>query len=165
MPQDAPEVLSDRLLSLERRQRLLMVIVAVLGLVLVWRESAPREFVRARNFVLIDEEGMQRGIWRVRDTVPKLILQNTNGVWKAVLGVDDGGGTLELYGPGGDSSIRLTATQDTPRLELRNAATQQALSEQTLDGVPLVELAGPAGRVRRIRSFGRGSAADEEGVR
>lgn len=159
MPDAMAEVLSARLQSLERRQRLLMVIIAVFGFLLVWHEVAPRATLRAQNFTLVDEHGRQRGIWRVRDAVSKLILQNSQGTWKAVVSVDDNGGTLELYGPGEESSIRLTATGDTPRLELRNAATAEAPAGRKLNGVPLIELAGPANRIRWIRTA---AAKDEE---
>jgi len=94
---------------LQRQNRWLAVFSALIGLGLVVSIISPDRVTSSRHFELRDDRNRQRGMWRVRDDRPSLVLQDRNGRWRANLMIDDDGPLLSLLGPRGKPSIALSS--------------------------------------------------------
>ena len=105
------------LMRLERKVGRLSVLCGLLGVTLLLSVVMPTYEVRAQRFVLLDDDGQQRGMWRVRSQDAALILQDTTGVWRAVVNVNDDDAELWLSHPGREQEpTRVTLSSDGPRV-------------------------------------------------
>ena len=93
---------------LQRHNRWLAVFSALVGLGLVLSVISPVSIVRSRRYSLHDDRGRQRGMWRVRDDAPAIILQDDGGVWRAVTAIDAEGPRLTFNSPRGEPLITLS---------------------------------------------------------
>ena len=117
----------ESLRRLEKKVRRLGVFSALLGLTLFASFVMPTYELRARRFVLTDEAGQQRGMWRVRNRAPALILQDTNGRWAAVIRVDETGPVLQLTQPASSASVVARATDGSAEVRLVGSPGQPSV--------------------------------------
>lgn len=132
--------LEESLGAVQRQVRRLRWFTALLGVALLLSVVVPPREIRASRFVLIDQNGRQRGMFRVADDVPAVVLQDQSGIWRAVLSVDgdqsflnltrangesglavgagDGKSTITIYGDGAKAAIELGTTGNEPRVTL-----------------------------------------------
>jgi hypothetical protein len=132
--------LEESLERVQRQLRNLRLFTALLGVALVLSVVVPPRELRASRFVLVDQSGQQRGVFRVSDGVPALMLQDAAGSWRAMLSVDGdlswlnltrstgesglslnagkGTSSITVYGDGGKPEMELSTTPDGPRVTM-----------------------------------------------
>lgn len=134
--------LEESLRSVQRQVRLLRLFTALLAVALLLSVIVPPRELRASRFVLLDESGAQRGVLRVSDGVPALLLQDAAGSWRAVLSVDDDSSSLMLTRPDGKSGVALAAGDGTSAFTLYGAGGKPEMELRTTTDGPLVALPG-----------------------
>jgi hypothetical protein len=117
----------DRLRALEKKYSRLLWILALVAAAVMWREVAFHPEVRADRFYLLDDAGRVRGMWRVRDNRPALILRDEAGIWKTILSVSEEGGELRLVGTGDKTSVDLAAGPEQVAISLRSGPEDAGL--------------------------------------
>ncbi len=93
---------------LQRHNRWLALFSALVGLGLVLSVISPVSIVRSRRYALHDDRDRQRGMWRVRNNAPAMILQDDRGVWRAVITIAAEGPRLTFNSPLGEPLITLS---------------------------------------------------------
>ncbi len=123
---------------LERQNRRLSAMTAIIGLALVLSFLVPRSTLSARRFTLYDGDNNQWAMWRVQDQQPALILQDSAGRWRALMRVEatssemllslatgaqgvmaralESGSSVALHDSQGRPRVLLTATDEGGRL-------------------------------------------------
>jgi len=137
--------LEQKLAATRRRFRWLLVGLALgLGaLALVW---ALAEEVRAKRFVLVDEEGRERAALEMIEDVPMLSLRNAAGNIRAALSVDADETGLGLCDAAGNIRATLSVDADGPMLSLADeTATPRAALGVDTDG-PRIVFSDAAGK-------------------
>lgn len=139
------------LMRLERRIGRLSVFCGLLGVSLLLSFLMPMSEVKARRFVLLDDAGQQRGMWRVRNQNAALILQDTSGIWRAVINVNDDHSELWLSRPGGTRGVRLHTTDGSSELDVSGERDEgHARAAASADGPRLVILDESGGTVASL---------------
>ena len=134
--------LEESLGSVQREVRRLRLLTALLGAGLLLSVIVPRSELRATRFVLVDENGTQRGVLRVTDGVPALLLQDSAGSWRAVLSVDDEAASLALTRQNGSAGVRVAAGDETSSVTLYGAGGKPDMELRTTADGPVVALPG-----------------------
>lgn len=134
--------LEESLRSVQRQVRLLRLFTALLAVALLLSVIVPPREVRASRFVLVDDSGAQRGVLRVTDGTPALLLQDSAGTWRAALTVDDDMSSLMLTRPDGKSGVALAAGDGTSALTLYGAGGKPEMELRTTADGPVVALPG-----------------------
>jgi hypothetical protein len=151
-----PPDLTSEVRALQTRVRWLIGIVVLLGLVVVWREGVTRGRLEARAFVLVDDNGIQRGIWRTWGPITRLVIQDVGAVWRINLQVGDDGNSATLHGPGESTEVQLTTVDDRPVVKVSGHGNQAVLEIADETG-PRLTLTGPDGTAREVLPGGGGS--------
>ena len=123
--------LEESLGTVQRQVRRLRWLTVLLGAGLVLSVIVPPRELRASRFVLVDEAGRQRGILRVSDGVPALMLQDEAGLWRAMLSVDGDQSRLHLTRANGESGLALDAGKGTSSVTVYGNAATKAMELQT----------------------------------
>jgi hypothetical protein len=100
-----------RIARLERHSRMLSAVTAILALALLLSAIVPNSSVSSRRFVLLDGEGHQWGMWRVQDEQPAIVLQDSAGLWRALMRIDANAAELGLSSSSGEPGVTLAATE------------------------------------------------------
>ena len=104
------ELMAVRLRKLERANRRLWFLVSLIGIAFVLSVALPQDSVRARRFILVDENGEYRGVLSAREEFARLILQTPDDQFGAELRVGQDYAYLTLRTP--DSSVVVTTRDD-----------------------------------------------------
>lgn len=134
--------LEESLRSVQHQVRMLRLFTALLAVALVLSMIVPVREVRANRFVLIDDAGQQRGVLRVNDGVPGLLLQDAAGGWRAVLSVNEAESSLFLTRANGESGVALAAGDGTSSFTLYGAGGKPEMELRTGPEGPVVALPG-----------------------
>jgi hypothetical protein len=134
--------LEESLGSVQRQVRQLRLITALLAVALLLSVIVPSRELRASRFVLLDDAGQQRGVLRVSDGVPALLLQDAAGSWRAVLSVDEEAASLFLTRADGESGVALAAGDGTSSLTLYGAGGTPEMELRTSPAGPVAMLPG-----------------------
>ncbi len=151
----------ERLRALEKRTSRVLWIVALLAAAFVWRQVAYHPEVRSDRFYLLDDAGRVRGMWRVRDNRPALILRDEEGNWKTVLSTGPEGSELRLVGTLDATTLDLHAGPQDVSLTLRSGpdpAGQITLSSES--GNARFELERRSGKLFVLPPESRASRPD-----
>jgi hypothetical protein len=140
--------LEESLWSVQRQVRMLRLFTALLAAALVLSVIVPVREIRANRFVLLDDEGQHRGVLRVNDGVPGLLLQDAAGSWRAVLSVNDAEASLFLTRANGESGVALAAGDGTSSLTLYGDGGKPEMELRTGPDGPFVSLPGLAAAAR-----------------
>lgn len=101
--------LEQRVVRLERRNRLLTAaLLVVLGGAVAWR-PAPQETVRAQRLEVVDDRGRVRGVLEAGEDGPSLRLLDVAGVARASL--EDAADGTALYLRDAEGTVRVGAAQ------------------------------------------------------
>jgi len=136
--------LEESLRSVQRQVRMLRLFTALLAVALVLSMIVPVREIRANRFVLLDDEGRQRGVLRVQDGVPGLLLQDAAGSWRAVLSVNEAESSLFLTRANGESGVAVAAGDGTSSFTLYGAGGKPDMELRTGPEGPVVALPGVA---------------------
>ena len=129
----------ERLAELEREQAETKAKLAPLEKAL----EAQRQEVRARSFVLVDEDGKTRGALKAGKEGPVLKLADETGKSRAMLGVDKNGPKLILRDESGKVRVWLVAGRDGPKLNLYDEnGVERAVLNIDKDGLRLCDANG-----------------------
>ena len=126
------QVTLDRLRSLEKQISILRWLLVLLIVLLIWRAFVYQPTVRAERFELIDAQGRQRGMWRVREGRPAFILQDTDGIWRAILTAGAEESSLRVVGAG-MSAVDAIAGPGTAALRVSHADEDVGLGTMSTD--------------------------------
>ena len=132
---------------LQRQNRWLVLFSALIGLGLVISIVSPDRFTRSLRFELRDDRYRQRGMWRVRDGDPALVLQDSSGRWRASLAVDGDGPHLLLTSPRGEPSIALTTLRSEASFAMHDRQGRPRVRITVSDAGARMEFLDSNGRV------------------
>jgi hypothetical protein len=131
---------------LQRQNRWLAICSALIGLGLVISIVAPDRFTRSRRFELRDDGNRQRGMWRVRDGDPSLVLQDRSGRWRASLAIDGDGPYLRLMNRRGEPSIALNTLRSEALFAMYDRQGRPRIRITVTDAGPRMEFLDPEGQ-------------------
>ena len=127
--------MTQRMRKLERANKRLWFVVLLIGVTLVLTVTLPSNIVRARAFVLVDEDGQLRAALSARGEGAMLVLQTPNEQVQAELYVGQDHAALDLRAP--NRAIVLSTSED--RLGLYTQRGGELL-------LPVMERWSPSGR-------------------
>lgn len=134
------------LARLRRQNRWLALFSAMIGLGLVISIVSPDRITRSRRFELRDDSNQQRGMWRVRDGDPSLVLQDPSGRWRSSLGIDGDGPHLRLMSPRGKPSIALDSLRAEAFFAMYDRQGRPRVRITVSDAGPRMEFLDPDGQ-------------------
>lgn len=135
--------------TLQTRMRWLIGIVCLLAVTVVWREGVTRNRLEARAFVLVDDRGVERGLWRTWGAESRFVMHDANGTWRINLHVADSGYTATLFGPAESTQVQLTTVGDEPTVTLSANGNELTFSLAP-DGSPRMTARGSDGTVQEM---------------
>ena len=144
------EGLERELAKARRHTRLIVVggtVLAACAAFLLWTWARPTE-VRARRFVLVDEEGQERATLSVDRHGPALRLLDRKGNLRVVLAVDKDGPGLDLFDEKDNLSVVLGSNSDGVVLALADEEGKSGASLVAIKEGSGLRLADKNGRTR-----------------
>lgn len=116
--------------------------------------------IRARRFVLLDENGKTRGLWKVLKEGPQLILFDEKGKGRAALAVSKAGPGLTLADEKGEPRIAMGLHKGVPRIVLADDQANPRIGLSVERG-----LAGDTAYQDKVTEVGRAfQTAYEKGI-
>lgn len=135
--------------TLQARMRWLIGVVCLLGVIVVWREGVVRNRLEARAFVLVDDRGVERGLWRTWGAESRFVMHDADGTWRINLHVADSGYSATLSGPSESTQVQLSTVGDEPTVTLSANGNELAFS-LAADGSPRMTARGSDGTVQEM---------------
>ena len=148
--------IEERLAQLERKNRRLTLALMSVGMAAVMAvamgQGAPAvvtQAVKARSFILVDDDGKVRGIFGVVKGGPLLSMYDENGKGRATLTVSSYGPGLTLRDENGKERATLTAVKPGPLLRLFDQNGKERATLAVVKAGPLLSLDDENGEVLR----------------
>jgi len=169
------ERLEHELMNMKRRYRRLLVVTGLVaavmaavliatkvgGPVVAFAETGIADEVKARRFVLVDEQGDTRALLAVLEDGPALFLIDPQGTPRAMLAILEDGPTLSLTDPQGTPLAMLDVSEGVSALSLIDPQRTPRATLAVLEDGPTLLFTDLQGQNRAV--LGTGSTTTSDG--